>query len=80
MGAQAATLVAEYDFNGSLSSSVAAAPDLIAVDPASAASFTGGAYNFGGSSIPTGNQGGLSFDNSGHLLPSNSYSIDLVFK
>jgi PEP-CTERM motif len=79
IGAQAATLVAQYNFNGNLNSSIAGALPLIAVDPNNAASFNaGGGYNWGGTTTPS-QQGGLSFDNSGGLLPSNSYSIDLTF-
>jgi hypothetical protein len=80
MGAQAATLVADYEFNGNLNSSIAGAPALIAVDPAGVANFTGGVYNFGGSASPPSQQGGLVFDNSSHLLPSDSYSIFLRFQ
>jgi len=38
--ARAATVVADYQFNGNLSSSVAGAPDLIATDPLGVASFS----------------------------------------
>lgn len=76
--AQAATVVADYLFNGTLSSSVSGAPDLIATDPAGVASFSGGSYRFGGSVTPA-SQGGLSFDNSGGLLASDSYSIFMSF-
>jgi PEP-CTERM motif len=80
IGAQAATLVAQYNFNGNLHSSVAGAPDLIAVNPTGTASFNaGGGYNWGGNTTVPANQGGLSFDNSGGLLTTNSYSIDLTF-
>jgi hypothetical protein len=78
-GAQGATLVADYEFNGNLASSGVVAPDLIAVDPDGVASFTGGVYNWGGTNDPA-HQGGLTFDNSGGLLPSNDYSVELRFK
>jgi hypothetical protein len=80
MSAHAATLVADYEFNGNLNSSVAGAPALIAVDPANVASFSNGVYNFGGANEPTSQQGGLQFDNSSGLLSSTSYSIFLDFK
>ena len=46
--ASAATLVADYEFNGNFSSSVAGAPDLVATDPLGTSSFTGGVYNLTG--------------------------------
>ena len=75
-----ATLVADYEFNGNLSSSIAGAPDLVAVDPLNVGSFTGGLYNFGGSASPTTSQGGLVFNNSSGLLSATSYSIFLKFQ
>jgi hypothetical protein len=45
---------------------------------ASKASFSGGVYNWGGDPGPP-DQGGLTFDNSGGLLPSNDYSVALKF-
>lgn len=77
---QAATLVADYEFNGNLNSSIGGAPALIAVDPEGVAGFGAGVYNFGGSASPTSQQGGLVFDNSGGLLQSDSYSIFLRFQ
>jgi len=76
--ARAATVVADYQFNGNLSSSVAGAPDLIATDPLGVASFSGGVYTFGGTTTPS-QQGGLTFDNSGGLLTSDSYSVFMTF-
>ena len=80
MNAHAATLVADYEFNGNLNSSVAGAPALIAVDPQGVATFSNGVYNFGGANEPTNQQGGLQFNNSSGLLSSTSYSIYLDFK
>ena len=77
-GAEAATLVADYEFNGDLSSSIAGAPALTAVDPLGVATFSNGVYNYGGSTTPT-QQGGLSFDNSGNLLTADDYSISMRF-
>src|SRR2546428_6623711 len=79
VSAGAATLVADYEFNGNFSSSVAGAPDLVALNPAPGAGFSGGVYSWTGTTSPL-NQGGLTFDNSGGLLPSTSYSIYLDFK
>ena len=75
----AATLVADYEFNGDLTSSVAGAPDLTAVDPLGVASFSGGVYNWGGDNA-NADQGGLTFDNSGGLIGSNNYSVEMRFK
>ena len=77
--ASAATLVADYEFNGNFSSSVAGAPDLVATDPLGTSSFTGGVYNWTGASEPTADQGGLTFDSTGLLNPT-SYTVALNFK
>jgi Concanavalin A-like lectin/glucanases superfamily/PEP-CTERM motif len=77
--AGAATLVADYEFNGNLSSSIAGAPDLVATDPLGTASFSGGVYNWTGAATPTSDQGGLSFDSTGLLNPSE-YTVALTFK
>jgi hypothetical protein len=87
-GSDAATLEAQYLFGNTLTSSIAGAPALTAVDPAGTSGFTtdtvyGGSrtvYHFNGTNFPTSNQGGLVFDNSGGLLSSNSYSIGMVLK
>ena len=84
----AATLQAQYLFSGSLASSVAGAPDLAAVDPLGTSGFTTDTvygssrtvYKFNGANLPTANQGGLVFNNGSNLIPSNGYSIALVFK
>ena len=77
----AATLVADYEFSGDLSSSVAGAPNLIAVDPGNVGSFNaGGTYNWGGSASPATSQGGFTFDNNSGLLPNNDYSVALRFE
>jgi hypothetical protein len=86
--ANAATLEAQYLFNGNFSSSIAGAPPLIAVNPLGLSGFTTDTvfgnsrtvYHFDGAASPPANQGGLSFDNSGGLLASNSYSVNLVFE
>jgi hypothetical protein len=76
---RAATLVADYEFNGNLSSSIAGAPDLVATDPLGTNSFTGGVYNWTGANEPTTDQGGLTFDSTGLLNPTN-YTVALTFK
>jgi hypothetical protein len=77
--AKAATEVADYQFNGDLSSSIAGAPDLIAVDPTGAASFgPSGGYSWGGAASPVTDQGGLEFNSTGLLNP-DSYSVQLTF-
>ena len=79
--AQTASRVASYTFENTLSG--AGGPDLIAIDPASRASFVRdtvfGAertvYQFGGT--PT-SQGGLAL-NTTNLVNVNSYSIEMIF-
>ena len=88
VSAQAATLEGQYFFNNNFNTNVAGAPALTPVDPTGTSVFTNDTvygnsrivYNFNGNASPPSQQGGLSFDNSGGLLPSNSYSVDLVFK
>ncbi len=85
--AQAATLVADYGFNNSFSSSVSGAPDLVATDPLGLSGFTTATvnghtrtvYGFQGQSSPVTDQAGLTFDNSGGLLASDNYSVNMVF-
>lgn len=85
--AQAATLVANYNFNNSLSSSVGGAPDLVATDPLGLSGFTTATvnghsrtvYSVQGQNFPVTDQAGLTFDNSGGLLASNNYSVNMVF-
>ncbi len=83
------TLVADYNFVGnSLASTVAGAPNLVAVDPAGTNSFgtdtvlgvNRAIYNFTGSNFPTTNQGGLTLSNAGGLVAADNFSVDLVFK
>lgn len=80
-------LVAQYDFNNNLNSSVGGAPALVATDPTNVASFSTDTvngnsqtvYNFGGAAVPTDQQGGLTFTN-GLISSGAGYSIDLTFK
>jgi hypothetical protein len=75
----AGTLVADYEFNGNLSSSVGGAPNLLATDPLGTNSFGAGVYNWTGTKFPTTDRGGLTFDSTGLLNPT-SYTVDLRFK
>lgn len=81
--------VAEYRFDGTLASSVAGAPALVAVDPLGVGSFVADTvlgqsqtvYQFGGLASPGSSQGGLTLDVSGLLAGSGDlYSIEIVFK
>jgi len=80
--------VAEYDFNGSLASSVAGAPALVAVDPLNESGFVtdtvGGTprtvYNFQGSNEPTNDQAGLSLNTTGLITNPGIYSVEMLFK
>ena len=87
--AQAApTPVAQYDFNSSLSSSVAGAPALVAVDPLGESGFVTDTvsgtprtvYNFQGTNEPTSDQAGLSLDTTGLITNPAVYSLEMVFK
>ncbi len=86
--AQAGTLEAQYLFNNSLAASSGAGAALTAVDPLGTSGFvtdtvngtTRTVYSFTGSNVPTSEQGGLVFDNSGGLLSNASYAIALVLK
>ena len=78
--ANAATLVAQYNFNGNFASSVGGAPNLVPTDPLGTSSFVAtGGWNFNGANDPASSQAGLTFDSTG-LLTHDSYSIDLVFQ
>lgn len=86
MSAQAATIVASYLFQNTLSSSVAGAPALVATDPTGTSGFVsdtvGGStrtvYHVGGTNANS-DQGGLTFNSTG-LLPTDSYSVALTIK
>jgi hypothetical protein len=87
-GAQAAaSLKAHYLFQNNFASSVAGAPDLVALNPTGAGGFdldtvagipARTVYHVGGSVDPA-LQGGLQFDTTG-LLAADSYSVALTFK
>ncbi|MBV9746833.1 MAG: PEP-CTERM sorting domain-containing protein [Acidobacteriia bacterium] len=81
--------MATYDFQNTLSAEQGGGvPALIPTDPLGENGFvtdtvdgqTRKVYAFNGSGNPPSQQAGLSFDNSGGLLPSNSYSIQMVFE
>jgi hypothetical protein len=84
----AAVLQAEYTFDHSLSSDIAGAPDLTAVDPQGASGFTTDTvsgssrtvYNFQSNSTDPAQQAGLLFSNAGGLIPSDNYSVQMIFK
>jgi hypothetical protein len=86
-GHAAALLQAQYLFDNNLNSNVAGAPALIATDPLGTSGYVADTvfgnsrtvYQFNGATSPA-DQGGLSFNNSGSLITSNSYSVDLVFE
>lgn len=89
-GAQAAVPapVAQYSFNGTLTSSVAGAPALTVTDPLGLSGFTTDdvlgsmqtVWNFSGERTPVLNQAGLSLDTTGLITANNVYSIEMVFK
>lgn len=89
-GAQAAvpTPVAQYSFNGTLTSSVAGAPALTVTDPLGLSDFVMDnvvgpmqtVWNFQGERTPVTNQAGLTLDTSGLITANNVYSIEMVFK
>lgn len=81
--------VAEFRFAGTLDSSVAGAPSLVAVDPLAVGGFavdtvlgqSQWVYQFGGLASPVTSQGGLTLDVSSLLAGhSDNYSIEIVFK
>ncbi|HEX3800936.1 MAG TPA: PEP-CTERM sorting domain-containing protein [Verrucomicrobiae bacterium] len=84
LAANAQTLVGDYEFNNTLSSSVSGAPDLIATDPLGQNNFgtatvlgsTHSVYNFVGNTTPS-QQAGLTLDTSSLITPNN-YSVQLV--
>ncbi len=80
--------VAQYDFNGTLNSSVAGAPALGAVDPLGQSGFvtdtvngaTKTVYNFQGANEPTNDQAGLTLNTTGLISNPGVYSLEMVFK
>ena len=83
-----ATVEATYLFNNSLNAQQGGAPALTATDPGGVAAYTTDTvygqsrtvYSYGGSANPPTSQGGLTFDDSGGLIGTNSYSVELVFE
>src|ERR1700742_3923798 len=84
LSTQAQNIVADYQFGGNLSSSVAGAPDLTATDPLGMNNFgtatvfgtTHSVYNYVGN-IQGDQQAGLTLNTTGLITP-NSYSVQLV--
>jgi hypothetical protein len=82
------TPVAQYDFNGTLASSVAGAPALGAVDPLGESGFVTDTvngsprtvYNFQGTNEPTNDQAGLTLDTTGLITDPGVYSLEMMFK
>jgi hypothetical protein len=82
------TPVAQYNFNGTLASSVAGAPALTAVDTLGESGFVTDTvsgtsktvYNFQGANEPTNDQAGLSLNTTGLITNSSVYSVEMVFK
>ena len=80
--------VAQYDFNGSLASSVAGAPVLSVTDPLSQSGFATDSvmgtprsvWSFSGNALPTSEQAGLTLDTTGLLSSNSIYSVEMVFK
>lgn len=85
--AMAQSPVAEYDFNNTLTSSVAGAPALGVVDPTGTSGFVTDTvngvsrtvWNFNGTNANT-SQGGLTLDTTGLLSSNSVYSLEMVFK
>jgi hypothetical protein len=82
----AATLVASYGFDNTLTSGVGG-PALVAVDPTGTSGFitdtvnsvSRTVYHVGGSTPPL-QQGGLTFDTSGLLTAGDGYSVEMTFE
>jgi hypothetical protein len=85
--AQAAVLVASYDFADSLAANQAGVAALTAVDPGGVGHFETAlvgsnsqrVYTWGGSGIDPSQQGGLQLDATG-LVSYDNYSLQLVFR
>ena len=86
-GAFAATAVATYRFNNTLAADQPGSPALTAIDPLGASGFendtvlgaTRPVWHFDGTENPTNLQAGFTVNTAG-LVPSNNYSVDLVFE
>lgn len=80
--------VAQYNFNGTLASSVAGAPALTVTDPLGLSGFgtdsvmgnTQTVWNFQGSRTPVTDQAGLTLNTAGLITSSDVYSVEMVFK
>jgi hypothetical protein len=86
--AHAATLVASYGFDNTLASSYPGGPTLGVVDPEGTSGFvtdtvgsdTRTVYHVGGINSPPADQGGLTFDGSSVLDPTQGYSVEMTFE
>ncbi len=80
--------VAQYEFNGTLASSVGGAPALTVTDPLGLSGFgvdnvlgnLQTVWNFNGAAFPVANQAGLTFNAAGMISNSNVYSVEMLFK
>ncbi len=85
--ATAATLQATYLFNDTLAAQEPTAPALMAVDPLGLNGFENAivfgqnrrVYRWDGNRSPPNQQAGLSLDTTG-VIPTNDYSVELVFE
>jgi hypothetical protein len=83
-----AGLVASYGFNNTLAADQGGVPALTATDPLGTNGFVSDTvlgysrtvYAFNGNPSPVTDQAGLTFDNSGGLIPSNNYSVEMIFE
>jgi len=86
-GAQAATLVASYNFNNSLNST-SGGPALTAVDPSGGATFVTDTvngnsqtvYQTAGVNSPPSSQGGLTFADPSLVNNATGYSVEMTFE
>jgi MYXO-CTERM domain-containing protein len=80
--------VAQYEFAGTLASSVAGAPALTVTDPLGLSGFgtdtvlgtSKQVWNFNGAASPVLDQAGLTLDTTGLLTSNSVYSLELVFQ
>jgi hypothetical protein len=85
--AQAATLKAEYRFNGTLASSIPGAPDLVSVNPLGLNGFSSDTVNgqtqqvftWNGHATPVNEQAGFTLNTAG-LVNATNYTVEMRFK
>jgi hypothetical protein len=88
LGLAQAAPVATYSFNNNLNALEGGVPALVAVDPMGSSTFVQKVtvfghqqtvWQFNGANNPPADQGGLTLNTSG-LIPSNNYSVEMVFE